>query len=182
LLCLPIEKTIHSIFKCKKKGFPLFSYFLFDMFLLEVLGDWAHVLSIERQTHRATMNVVLVCSFTFTVIHTGRTITDMRCTLLLRELETTVSALVERPSRSDIHFFAQEHLSHVLLLFFRSRARIIRATLATAVRDLASLTYALLVYEVRALKHDKARRAVEANLADQVRMIHGFLDCLTSSF
>jgi hypothetical protein len=43
--------------------------------------------------------------------------------------------------------------------------------------DLASLTDALLFYEVGAFKDDKARGAVEANLADQVRMIHGFLDC-----
>lgn len=42
--------------------------------------------------------------------------------------------------------------------------------------DFASLTDALLFYEVRTLKDDKARSAVEANLADQVRMIHGFLD------
>jgi hypothetical protein len=121
------------------------------------------------------MNIVLVCSFALTVIHTGRTITDMRCTLALREFETTVSTLIESTFLWNIHLVVREHLQHVLLLFCRSRTRIVRSTLTATVCDLASFADALLVYEVRTLKYDKARCAVEADLADQVRMIHGFL-------
>lgn len=119
-------------------------------------------MTIERQAHRATVNVVLICSFALTVVRAGRTITDVRRALSLRKLDATVAALIERALRSDIHA-VQEHVS---LLFFRSRARVVRTTLAAAVRDFASLTGPCFFYEVRAFEHDKARRAVEAYLAD----------------
>jgi hypothetical protein len=47
--------------------------------------------------------------------------------------------------------------------------------MSAAVCNLASLADALLFYEVGTLQYYKARGAVEADLADQVRMIHGFL-------
>ena len=119
-------------------------------------------MTIERQAHRATVNVVLICSFALTVVRAGRTITDVRRALSLRKLDATVAALIERALRSDIHA-VQEHVS---LLFFRSRARIVRPALAAAMRGLASHTVTCFFYEVRAFEHDKARRAVEANLAD----------------
>ena len=100
-------KKDRSIFKCKKKGFPLFSVFLFGTFrLATLLGDRARVVSIEREAHRTTMNIILVCTFALTVIHTGCTIANVRCTLLLRELEAAVSALVESTFRWNIHLFA----------------------------------------------------------------------------
>lgn len=54
--------------------------------------------------------------------------------------------------------------------------------MAAAVCNLASLAYALFFYEVGAFKDDKACGAVEADLADQVRMIHGFLGWFNSLF
>jgi hypothetical protein len=86
----------------------------------------------------------------------------MRRALSLREFETAVSALVERAHRRDIHVVRE----HVLLIFFRLRARIVGAALAAAVRDFASLASTCFFYEVRALEDDKARGAVEADLAD----------------
>ena len=54
--------------------------------------------------------------------------------------------------------------------------------MAAAVRDLASLADALLFYEVGTLQYHKARGTVEADLADQVGMIHGFLGWFNSLF
>jgi hypothetical protein len=48
--------------------------------------------------------------------------------------------------------------------------------------DLAALTRTRFFYKVVAFKDDKARSAVEADLADQVRMIHGFLGWFNSLF
>jgi Na+/alanine symporter len=129
------------------------------------MANAARVATTERQAHRATVSVVLVCSFTLTVVHTGRSITDVRRTLTLREFEAAVAALEERALRSAIHA-VREHFQHFFLLFFCSGTSVIRATLAAAVRNFASLADTLLVFEIRAFKHDKARRAVEANLAN----------------
>lgn len=115
-------------------------------------------MAVERQAHRAAVNVVLVRSLALAIVNTGRTITNVRRTLTLRELETAVAALEERALSS-----ALRQLFDFLL---GSRTRIRGATLAAAVRDLASLTGTCFFYEVRAFEHDKARRAVEANLAD----------------
>jgi hypothetical protein len=98
----------------------------------------------------------------------------MRRALSLRELEAAVATLEECALRSDIHAI-REHLQHFFLLFFRSRTRVIRATLTATVRDFATLAGACFFYEVRAFKYNKARRAVEANLADQIGVIHGLI-------
>jgi hypothetical protein len=90
----------------EKWGFPLFYVLYFGCFLWRLLGDRASVATTERQAHRATMNIVLVCSVALTIIHTGCTITDMRCTLALCEFETTVSALVESTFHWNIHLSA----------------------------------------------------------------------------
>ena len=123
-------------------------------------------MTIECKTHWAAMDVVLVCSFALAVVHTGRTTACMRSALSLRELETAVSTLVECAHRRDVHLARREHFQHVLLIVFRLRARVVGAALAAAVRDLASLASTCFFYEVRALEDDKARGAVEADLAD----------------
>ena len=89
----------------------------------------------------------------------------MRRALALREFEAAVTALVESALRSDIHV-VREHLQHFFVLFFCSRARVMRATLTATVRDLASFAGTCFFYEVRTLEYDKARGAVEADLAD----------------
>ena len=144
----------------------MFSIFSRVPLLRTLLGDGASIVTVEREAYRAAVNVVLVCSFTLTVVHTGRSITDVRRTLTLREFETAVSTLVESAHRRDVHLVRREHFQHVLLIVFRLRARVVRAALAAAVRDLASLASTCFFYEVRAFKHDKARRAVKANLAN----------------
>lgn len=123
-------------------------------------------MTIERETHWAAMDVVLVCSFALAVVHTGRTTACMRSALSLREFETAVSTLVECAHRRDVHLVRREHFQHVLLIVFCLRARVVRAALAAAVRDLASLASTCFFYEVRALEDDKASGAVEADLAD----------------
>ena len=143
----------------------MFSIFSRVPLLRTLLGDGASIVTVEREAYRAAVNVVLVCSFTLTIVHTGRSITDVRRTLTLREFEAAVAALEERALRSAIHA-VREHFQHFFLLFFCSGTSVIRATLAAAVRNFASLAYTLLVFEIRAFEHDKARRAVKANLAN----------------
>ena len=144
----------------------MFSIFSRVPLLRTLLGDGASIVTVEREAYRAAVNVVLVCSFTLTVVYTGRSITDVRRALLLRELEAAVTALEESALLWNIHRIVREHFQHFFLLFFCSGTSVIRATLAAAVRNFASLTGPCFFYEVRAFEHDKARRAVEAYLAD----------------
>jgi len=156
-----------SILNSKKRVSPFFIFYVFCFSSYSLLlGERANVVAIERAAQRATMNVVLVCSSALAVVHTGRTVADMRRTLALREFETAVSAFIESTVHWNIHLVRREHLQHVLLLVFRLRARIVGAALAAAVRNFASLASTCLLYKVRAFKDDKARGAVEADLAD----------------
>jgi hypothetical protein len=83
----------------KKKASACFFVFLVELCLR---ANGSSVVTVERQAHRATVNVVLVCSFALTVVHAGRTITDIRRALSLRKLEAAVAALEERAWRRDI--------------------------------------------------------------------------------
>ena len=135
-----------------------------SFFYLPARGDRAGVSAVERVTYRAAVDVVLVSPIALAFVHTG-TFAEVRGAMTLRELEAAVAAPVESPVRMDVH---SSHLT--LELFPRSRASLVRAALAAAVRDLAALADALLVHEICAFEHDKSGGAAETHLADQVRI------------
>jgi succinate dehydrogenase hydrophobic anchor subunit len=132
------------------------------------MADGTSIFPVEREAHRAAVNIVLVRSLALAIVYAGRTIANVGCALSLRELETAVAALVQGARGRSI-----PHL-HTLFDFpLGSGARIRGTALAAAVCGLASLTCTCFFVEVRAFEHDKARRAVEADLANQIWMIHG---------
>ena len=102
------------------------------------------------------MHRVLVCSIAGTVVRTGRTVAEMRCALELLEGERAVAALVECAGRA----------ARQRAFFLGLQTGVIRATLATPMRHLAPFADTLLFVKACAFEHNKACRAMEANVME----------------